>query len=523
MRQKLPQLNSTWFNRWLELTGGSESPPLFNFWSGASAIAACLGRRWSLKIGRFTYTPNMYVILTGPPAVRKSSAGDIAQRILRKHTGVKFGPNDTAGQRQGLIASFIKSYEIDDDDAEEMTGTDAANIFTGSIEDWLSAAPSKATDDKKEKVSRRIMRPDGSNPPSDLFIFADELGTFVGMNQLELVNCLTELFYPKERYEYALARRTVSVDRPGLNLLACTTPTSLTTHLPPTAIGQGFSSRAVFVYCGIPGEKIFPAPPLDEALETLIARRLTALFDAPDTVMTTTDHAMAMLHDLYMTYSPNLEDSRFTHYEQRRLDHLVKLCMVIAAADGKSIITDRDVADAHAMLAYTEQDMSNALGELGLTKQALARQHLKDLIESSWPHGLALTTIKLNMARDMTAREVSDVLVEYEQKGLCIIADAKVSGGGSPYKIVIPVIQEKKVAKTRTKAVDAAPALDDLAALMSVGESPNKATATPASTPTTTGLKLRSDAAPKLGSLTINQGPPRNISGFSMEDYPNEH
>lgn len=446
----LPEIKSQWFNQWLALTGGSESPPLFNFWSGVSAIAACLGRRWTLKLGRFTYTPNMYVILTGPPAVRKSSAGDIAQRILRRYTDVKFGPNDTAGQRQGLIASFINSYHVDDESA---TASEAsADTIMQGIDDWLnkpskSAAGAGAT----EKKRRRILRPDGSSPPSDLFIFADELGTFIGMNQLELVNCLTDLFYPKATYEYALARSSVVVERPGLNLLACTTPTSLTTHLPPTAIGQGFSSRAVFVYCGVPGKKIFPAPPLDEALEQILAEQLARLYNSPDTEMTVTPSAMELIGDIYHNYETKLEDSRFTHYEQRRIDHLTKLCMVIAAADGATSITDQHVRDAHLMLSFTEQDMPNALGELGMTKQALARQHLKDMIENSWPHGLALNSIKLNMARDLTARELNDVLLEYEQRGICVITDVRDPKGGNGYKVVIPVIQEKKLRAEKTR------------------------------------------------------------------------
>ena len=447
-----PQLRSIWFRQWLELTGGGESPKIFNFWTGASCIAACLGRRFTTQVGRFTYAPNMYVILTGPPAVRKSSAGDIAQKLLRKYTDVKFGPNDTAGQRQGLISSFVNNYTVpdnsDDDDDDEPHGSPKMM----SMDDFFAAPLANSTEQTKQSKtaakinSRRVRLADGSFPPSDLFVFADELGTFIGMNQLELVNCLTDIYYPKDNYEYALARQTISIPEPGLNLLACTTPTSLTTHLPPTAIGQGFSSRAIFVYCGTPGAKVFPAPPLDEGLMALAGETMRQLHSVISRKMHITNAAMETLGQIYNTYKPSIDDNRFIHYEQRRLDHLIKLAMVFTAVKMSDTVTDDEVLDAHEILIYTEATMSHALGELGMSKLALAKQHLKDMIEASHPHGLSLTTIKMNLSRDMLARDINETLQEFENKGFCVITEAG-SDKGNKYTIVVPVMAGSKPKK----------------------------------------------------------------------------
>lgn len=438
----LPEIKNQYLLDWLQYTGGSETPPLFNLWSGISTAAACLGRRVTHQQGRFSFVPNLYVVLVGPPAVRKSSSASIGAALLKEHTSVKFGPNDTGGKRQGLYSAFMDAYgdnEEEDVAADHVTkDLDMFKMNAGiagseliSQSDALAAffnTPTKF-DTKKD-----------DNRPRDLFVFADEFGTFIGMNQLEMVNFLADIYYPKDKMEYKLSNSTRTIKKPGFNLLACTTPTSLTSHLPPTSIGQGFSSRTIFVYEGKAQPKVFPAPPLDVTLGLKLGELLGRLSEM-ELELSITEDAERFMYNIYINYEPNVGDSRFNHYEQRRMDHLTKIAMVLACCRNDDTIRLDDALDAHVILQATEVNMKHALGELGISKLSLAKQAMKEMIEASWPHGISRDLLRVNALRDMRAMEFTETLSELEQKGICRTFEAKSKNGGK-YMIVMPKAPE---------------------------------------------------------------------------------
>ncbi len=313
---------------WMQLTSGAESPPLFNLWTAISGIGAAAGRRYTLQLGRFTYIPNQYIILIGPAAVRKSSAGAIIKDILTRFTEVKFGPSDTGGQRQGLISEFVDAYDppgISENsnstagrprDGGPPLSKDIMNFFSLGVDQPAAPAPapvagasllssdllSKARSLNSAASTSTSSATGRYTGPRELYVFADELGTFIGLNQLELINCITDIYYPKSEYRYKLARSSVSVHKPCLNLLACTTPTSLAAHMPPTAIGQGFSSRTLFIYEGSPQPKVFPAPALNDELLTKLGRTLQAISLREECKLTATDGALNELRRIYIPF-----------------------------------------------------------------------------------------------------------------------------------------------------------------------------------------------------------------------------
>ena len=69
-------------DRILDMTKEFESPEKFIYWSSLSAIAAVLGR--NVYLDRFAYKlyPNIYVILTGPPSIRKGFPASITKKLV---------------------------------------------------------------------------------------------------------------------------------------------------------------------------------------------------------------------------------------------------------------------------------------------------------------------------------------------------------------------------------------------------------------------------------------------------------
>ena len=82
-----------------------------------------------------------------------------------------------------------------------------------------------------------------------------------------------------------------------------------------------------------------------------------------------TAEAMAMLDKIYKTWA-GIDDIRFEHYTNRRLTHLIKLSLVIAASRIATSITLEDIVSANTLLSFTEQLMPKALGEFGKAKHS---------------------------------------------------------------------------------------------------------------------------------------------------------
>lgn len=82
-----------WLKAYMNFTRASESPDAFHFWTGVGTIAGALRRRVWLDMRHFQWTPNIYIILVGPPGVaNKSTTVRIGSSLLSQVDGIHFGP-----------------------------------------------------------------------------------------------------------------------------------------------------------------------------------------------------------------------------------------------------------------------------------------------------------------------------------------------------------------------------------------------------------------------------------------------
>ena len=70
-----------WIDGYLDYTANTEPKASYRRWAAISAVAAALQRKCYLVIGSETFYPNLYVILTGPPAARKKPAGRWCRQV----------------------------------------------------------------------------------------------------------------------------------------------------------------------------------------------------------------------------------------------------------------------------------------------------------------------------------------------------------------------------------------------------------------------------------------------------------
>src|SRR5262245_35982101 len=110
--------NNDFLNLYMELVEHTESPRVFHVWSALTGVAACMGRKTWLPWVDGQLFSNVYVLLVGSPASRKSTAMKIMEKRLKKSTGVRFAQDDCGGKRQGLVSAMVG--EEDDPDIENV-------------------------------------------------------------------------------------------------------------------------------------------------------------------------------------------------------------------------------------------------------------------------------------------------------------------------------------------------------------------------------------------------------------------
>lgn len=358
----LPRFKNTFLNSYLDYVAETESPRIFHIWSALTGISAAMGRRVTFTTGWRPYFPNMYTVLVGPPATQKTTAMMLTKKLLAASTGVRFAPADTSGQRQGLIAAMADSETSEDLDAALDAAINASALATLTQENLV------------EKLSR--VQVDGRDR-NVMFICAEELNMFLGTNSLEMLTFLLKM-WDGDDYDYRLKASNMILSEPLLNMVGCTTPAMIAESMPAAAMGQGFTSRMIFVYCDTKFGS-FPRGRLHMEHEEYLRTVYSDVFYNMQGPMTETKEAAEFLDEMH-EWHPEIRDPRFVHYVDRRKAHLIKLAMALCAARQSMEIKLDDVETAHMLLQVTEKFMPDALGEYGLSPLAASKQRLVEFI-----------------------------------------------------------------------------------------------------------------------------------------------
>ena len=388
------RFQNSFLNTYLEYVEDTESPRIFHIWSAIAAVGACLGRRVYLPWGIGPIFANNYILLVGPPAVRKSTAMMRAKKLLTNATKVRFAPDDTGGQRQGLIGAMLG--EETDKEKEELRKE--LGMAAGMTAESLSV-------DTLNKLQMSI-----EIDPRDkhcMFATSSEFASFIGTNASEILTFLIRV-YDGDDYDYRLKSTRESLENPLLSILGCTNPTDIATSMPAEAIGKGLMSRIILVHAREKYKLIARPKPLDPNLQAQIEGVFRDAFYKLDGAMEETPEAQEYLDGLYAK-GLGVNDPRFVYYSERRHMHLIKTGMCLAAGRGSMQITATDYREANLLLQVTESAMPEALGEYGLSPLATAKQRLVEFIaHANEPVGAQ--TLWAMMHRDIKAMDFQHCL-----------------------------------------------------------------------------------------------------------------
>lgn len=216
---------------------GDEAPPAFHIWCGLSLLSACMGPNIWLDMGKFNIQPNLYILLVGPPGLRKSTAKDVAQHLAKDIGNIPCLPDTST--KEAVVAS-------------------------------LSA----------EKSRHRMVYKWNDQPRyyTKACIFSDEFVNLVacGGDPLGWIQFLTRVYSPTPVFDAdTISRGKTEMPYPYIHLLGCMTPELTSSLISQGALSGGFSRRTLYIYSNEPGPAV-PFPQLTQeqkdAKQRVIAR-----------------------------------------------------------------------------------------------------------------------------------------------------------------------------------------------------------------------------------------------------------
>jgi len=310
--------------------GASEAPTVFNRWSFIACLSANLSRNVQANLGHIKIMPNLYVMLMGEPATRKSTAINISRKLLELSGFNRFAPS------QATKSEFQKDLEA------------SGEIDLDSI--------------------------------SQLFICADEFNNFIGERNGQLISVIMELYDAKDSFDARNKNGKSSViPLPSVQLLGGNTHANFGIAFPPTIIHNGFLSRMLLIHGERTGKKLPWGSVPDSRLETDLREHLASIRENIRGAISYTPDAIRGLEKIYENWEP-LDDQRFAHYAQRRHTQLIKLCLVLVCSSGAMVLREDDVVLANTILAAAEDDFSKALGQFGKSRYAEEASTIMDFL-----------------------------------------------------------------------------------------------------------------------------------------------
>jgi hypothetical protein len=378
------RLLPNWLDAYMEYTEDTESSTLYHKWVGLSMIAAVLRKKTWFRFGRIRIYPNMYVVLVAEPGItRKTQAISFGTKLLKEIPDIETSAD--AITKEALIEDLESS-------ATETTMEDGTSFRHASIS-----------------------------------IISREFESFLGQKKenTKMLVLLTDLFDCEEmpfRYR-TKASGSNTVPSVFLNLLGATTPESLASSLPPTAIGGGLTSRIIFVW-GEDKPKKVPIPEysirtleLKDALITDL-NKIANIAGTYDFDNETRDFWI----DWYNSYDERdptriCKDPSFNGWYSRKPMYVIKMSMILTAATTNDrVVKVPVIEDAITRLEEIELLMGNTFGAVGRSSLTADINTVRQKIEQA---GCISHSKLLQMVwRDVDDTKLEEVVKNLKKSGL---------------------------------------------------------------------------------------------------------
>lgn len=324
---------SNWITTYLEYQINTEPARIFDKWAAYSVIASALRKKAYLSLGRIKIYPNIYVVFVAEPGIaRKSQAISYAMSMLANIPEIVTSAD--ASTKEAMLQDL------------ELSGVDE-------------------------------LMPNGESlRHSSLCIFSKEFESFLGQKKenTKMLVLLTDLFDCQEipwKYRTKNSGSNV-IPSVFINLLAATTPDSLASSLPPTAVGGGLTSRILFVWADKKKKKV-PRPietAREKELKELLIKDLYVISRISGEYKMTPEciKQWDAWYEGYDEDNPNriCNDQSFNGWYSRKPMYILKVAILRTAAESNGLdVSWKHISDSIKEIEEVEKQMGNAFKAIG--------------------------------------------------------------------------------------------------------------------------------------------------------------
>ena len=372
----------------------TEAPSNFHFWTAMSTVSALLGRKCYVPQGYFTIFPQLYVVLVGPPGLKKSSALNAGKNLLRSLEKFPLAPEATT--REALL--------------EVMGENKMEYQVNGKPLTYYQAS-----------------------------IFASELSEFIGGRHINqsMMSFLTAV-WDEPYFEYRTKNKgTVKLPSPYLTLLAATTPGWITSNLKSDIITDGFARRTIFVFEDSRHKLVdWPETTEKESEAYRVLKREIQRIHSIGGQFSLTEEAREAWREFYISLQEKVLDKDETVQSYYSSKHVLvlKLCMCLSACFRSDRIIDSELLVlAQKCFADTEKNLEKVFSGLGRNELKQYQVKILDKIVAAGEKGISKRELTAQFYRDVNLNELLETLQSLEESGQ-IVMTASVPGQPPVFK-----------------------------------------------------------------------------------------
>lgn len=334
-------------------SSGNEAPDAFHSWAAYAVLSTCCGPNLWKDMGTIgNIQPNLYIMFVGPPGIKKSTAKDIARRLVGKiHTPKHPLPIAPASSSKEAFIKFMS-------------------------EEKSPCQMSFAWQDKLRKYTKAS-------------IYSDEFVNLVqvGGDPLGWVQILTEIYNPQPTFDAAtISRGSVNLPYPYITLLGCMTPELTRSLINENALSGGFSRRTIYIFANR-NSKPVPEPIITpdqiEAEKSLIehGRRIQALTGRFEF----SDSGKKLYNTWYAQNFEELENATSAaqqNFLQSKSVQVIKVAMLSRLALSDQLILDEEeVHLAIALVTESQKHIDTIFSGVGRNPHAATMSGIQQFIK----------------------------------------------------------------------------------------------------------------------------------------------
>lgn len=368
------------------VTQNNEVPRTFHLYSSLVALSSIVSGKIWLDLGLFKIRPNLYVVLTGTPGVKKTTAMSVTKRLLREMKGAVPLAAECMTKEALTLEMGTKTRVCD-------------GLPKGSVPQEFAPMD--------EACTKFMYTP--------MSVLVTELSQFVGSGGAagHMLDFLTTIYDEPVYENKTKGKGTDTLPMPYLTLLACTVPDWITARLKDDVITGGFSRRTIFVYEHATNLRV-PRPTVTREMEEAWVRLVAKgrkLLNLKGEVQWAPG-AAEFYDDWYMTLK-RPEDPLLEGWFNSVHVQMLKIAMLISASEWESgplVLTIASMEMSMELLLLVEENIPKVFKGVGRNELFGISNKVVEMLQYSPLKQLPLQFVQREMYRDVNIEEFTKII-----------------------------------------------------------------------------------------------------------------